>query len=246
MSGRGAGWSGQFHAGDGWAVYRGAAGDNRLHAHPAMQLVFAPGSATLRGPDGGEVSGPALFAGPGTRHALLPIADVLLVFLEPQSPAAARVDRVVPRGEIAILPPGLAGLVDLGAPVSEAAARLVAAPDRPPVRDARLAAALAFLAQAEGARAIARAAVEVGLSPVRLRALAQAELGTPLGAWLAWRRLRRASAAMAEGASLADAAAAAGFADQAHLSRDMRKVFGITPAAAQHVMGPAQADRSRP
>lgn len=43
------------------------------------------------------------------------------------------------------------------------------------------------------------------------------------------RRLRRANRLIREGASLADAAFAAGFSDQSHLSRSFRAVHGITP-----------------
>ena len=43
------------------------------------------------------------------------------------------------------------------------------------------------------------------------------------------RRLRRANRLIQDGASLADAAFAAGFVDQSHLSRSFRAVHGITP-----------------
>jgi len=44
-------------------------------------------------------------------------------------------------------------------------------------------------------------------------------------------RLRTARRALAGGAALADAAAASGFADQAHLTRWFRRCYGITPGA---------------
>jgi AraC-like DNA-binding protein len=36
---------------------------------------------------------------------------------------------------------------------------------------------------------------------------------------------------LSEGASLADAALAAGFADQSHMSRHFKRAYGLTPAA---------------
>ena len=44
-------------------------------------------------------------------------------------------------------------------------------------------------------------------------------------------RLRAARRALASGAAVADAAAATGFADQAHLTRWFRRCYGITPGA---------------
>jgi methylphosphotriester-DNA--protein-cysteine methyltransferase len=51
-----------------------------------------------------------------------------------------------------------------------------------------------------------------------------------------WVRLRRAAEALRAGQSLADAAITAGFADQAHLTRRMREMMGLTPAAVLPVL----------
>ncbi|WP_186420632.1 AraC family transcriptional regulator [Bosea sp. CS1GBMeth4] len=53
--------------------------------------------------------------------------------------------------------------------------------------------------------------------------------GSTPAAFIRDRRLRRANRLIREGSSLADAAFAAGFADQSHLSRSFRAVHGITP-----------------
>ncbi len=53
--------------------------------------------------------------------------------------------------------------------------------------------------------------------------------GTSPHRYLVMRRLDRAKAMLAEGASLADAAIGSGFADQAHFSRHFKKTFGMTP-----------------
>ena len=79
--------------------------------------------------------------------------------------------------------------------------------------------------------AVADAAKAAQLSPSRLRAIAQAELGLPLTQWIVWCKVARAGRALARGENLAQAAAAGGFADQAHLTRTMRRTFGVTPGA---------------
>ncbi|CEJ12229.1 Transposon Tn10 TetD protein [bacterium YEK0313] len=57
----------------------------------------------------------------------------------------------------------------------------------------------------------------------------KAVTGLTPAAFIRDRRLRRADALIAGGASLAEAALAAGFADQSHLSRGFRATRGITP-----------------
>ena len=60
----------------------------------------------------------------------------------------------------------------------------------------------------------------------------------PLARWRVWTRLRRAAESLQSGRSLADAAIAAGFADQAHLTRQMREMMGLTPAALLPIVRP--------
>lgn len=55
--------------------------------------------------------------------------------------------------------------------------------------------------------------------------------GTSPHRYLVMRRLGRARGAIREGASLAVAAAEAGFADQSHMSRHFKRTYGMTPAA---------------
>ena len=95
--------------------------------------------------------------------------------------------------------------------------------------DSRLVLALNALADSD--IPLPSLAAQVGLSPQRLRALARQQLGMPLARWRVWSRLRRAAEALQGGQSLADAASSAGFADQAHLTRQMREMMGLTPAA---------------
>ena len=78
---------------------------------------------------------------------------------------------------------------------------------------------------------VADLAAALGLSTGFLTLAFQGALGTTPHRWLLERRLARARAELTgTRKSLADVAAACGFADQAHLTRHMRATFGITPA----------------
>jgi AraC family transcriptional regulator of arabinose operon len=80
--------------------------------------------------------------------------------------------------------------------------------------------------------AAAVAAAHAGLSTSRLRVLCRQQLGVPFAKLVLWRKVRRACASMNAGHGLAQAAADAGFADQAHLTRTMSEVLGLTPGVA--------------
>ena len=54
--------------------------------------------------------------------------------------------------------------------------------------------------------------------------------GLPLRRYVLWLRLRDVLLSLAEGASLTEAAHAAGFADSAHMSRTFRDMFGVRPS----------------
>ena len=73
-------------------------------------------------------------------------------------------------------------------------------------------------------------AASVRLSPSRLMALTRAELGTSLRKYRRWLRAFEVARAFAEGATLTEAALAAGFASSAHLAVAAREQFGIRPS----------------
>ena len=58
-------------------------------------------------------------------------------------------------------------------------------------------------------------------------------LGTSPHRYLVMRRLERAKIMLLQGGGLAEAAAAAGFADQAHFTRHFKRAFGLTPGRWQ-------------
>lgn len=230
-------WAGQFHYGDAWAAYRGPSGDNSLHSHTTMQIVVASaGEAKLVSADGRDYSGCAMMVRPGERHRLLATPKVVIFFLEPQTVSAEFVGEACAPGDIVELPEPVRALLDIDGPLDRSLDRLIIEAGARRASDDRIEKALTFLAASPIAGSVGRAAGIAGISPARLRALSKAQLGVPLTTWLSWRRLEIAGHAMAAGASIAAAAADAGFADQAHLSREMRKVFGVTPGTAANVV----------
>ncbi|WP_225878727.1 helix-turn-helix domain-containing protein [Spongiactinospora rosea] len=87
----------------------------------------------------------------------------------------------------------------------------------------------------------------MGLSASRLRTLVRESAGVPLARLRRWGRLRNAIAGL-PGGNVATAAAAAGFADQSHLTRTARSLLGRTPlslTSASAVTAPRGARHGR-
>jgi AraC-like DNA-binding protein len=67
------------------------------------------------------------------------------------------------------------------------------------------------------------------ISPSRLMHVFTESLRIPLRPYLAWLRVQHASAALAVGHTVTEAAYIAGFADAPHLTRTVRRTVGVTP-----------------
>lgn len=207
-----------FVVGPGYAFYQGPSVDSALHRHAAFQIAVAPaGEVAMVDADSGRHQAPALVVPPMVRHRMLATADLRVFFVEPQCVMADRLRRRYgPRITVA---PELRHLDE--SDVRHAGARPA------DELDPRLLAAMTALS--DGSVPLTDVAARVGLSPQRLRSLARSQLGMPLARWRAWRRLRGAVEALRNEESLADAAMTSGFADQAHLTRWMREMMGLTP-----------------
>ena len=200
-------------------------GGGPLHRHAAFQLVIAVGGdAEMVDADGLRHQGAALVVAPLAPHRILAAADLLIFYIEPHCVFADSLREL--HGHGVTIAPEFCGLreEDIGQAGLRASSDL----------DPRLVEALNILGS--NSIPIPAVAATVGLSPQRLRALARSQLGMPLTRWRVWSRLRRAAEALQLGHSLADAALAAGFADQAHLTRQMREMIGLTPTAVLTIL----------
>ncbi|WP_157250280.1 AraC family transcriptional regulator [Nonomuraea typhae] len=226
-----------FAVGDGYAYYRGPSADTAPHAHAAFQVAIAEhGEVTMEDAGGTRHRAAALIVAPMVRHRLLAAPYLVTYYIEPHCVFADRL-RTYTGGIHAATE--LRGLrqEDLRPAGARPSGEL----------DERLVAAMRLLT-GENVPMPALAA-RVGLSPQRLRALARHELGMPLTRWRIWQRLSRATGALRDGRSPADAAIAGGFADQAHFHRQMREMIGLTPSAVLRIVRPSAApgdvDRDR-
>jgi AraC-like DNA-binding protein len=86
---------------------------------------------------------------------------------------------------------------------------------------------------AGGAITLAALAEAVGVTRFQVVRDVRRETGLTPGGFVRTLRLRRAAGLIEDGEALAAAAAAAGFADQSHLTRAFRAVHGVTPRAFQ-------------
>ncbi|WP_280219788.1 helix-turn-helix domain-containing protein [Nocardia neocaledoniensis] len=200
------------------------------HRHPLWKLVLPLGNRPVEvHGEAGRFEAPAVVVPPQWWHACVVPGGVARISLDVQVLAMREGPVVLTARErrrlLDALGMGgdLSGDPDLAALRAEAVALLGARAHL----DFRVARALDQLGEASS---LAELAGGVGLSAPRLRALVRTELGVPLARLRRWERLRRAVIAL-PGGSVADAAAGADFADQAHLARTVRELAGSTPSS---------------
>lgn len=210
----------RFVIGAGYALYQGSVTGGDVHRHAAFQVAVGDDVSIVD--DGGtRHRGAALVVPPMVPHRMLATADLRTFFIEPRCAFADRLREH--RGVTAV--PELRDLREEDIP-AHSSTQL----------DPRLVAVMDTLAHKKVP--MPDLAAGVGLSPQRLRALARRQLGMPLASWRIWHCLGRAAQALSAGQSLADAALAGGFADQAHLTRRMREMMGLTPAVVLPLLRP--------
>lgn len=232
-------WRRGLLMGHGWATFSGVVGDNHEHAHHALQLVVANcGDIGVWAKGHGEIHAPAVLLGADVTHRLSP-GDVRLWFLDRES-LSGRALTVTCTAGVRLLTDSERAAALKAWPMTNRSAiepLLVALglPEGPSTPDDathdRVREVLEALPD-RGDRPVdlVTLAREAALSPSRFRHRAKALLGMPLRPYLRWLRLRHALAIAASGFRLTYAAQEAGFADSAHLTRTMRRHFGVAPS----------------
>lgn len=237
-------WFGKLVIGSGWVAYEGSSGDNSAHAHHALQLALSPRGVVRMEIYGQSLSAPALLVDADVRHRLLPDSDpVRLLFIDAQSTAGQRLSAGLSDSWQALDPtraealnrswdprawfsePGLQSLLAI-------LSRPCSPEDRPDSPGALRVRALidTLPRRCHDNIKLSDLAGEAALSPSRFSHLFRELASMPLRPYLRWLRLGRALQMVAQGHTLTEAAHASGFADAAHMSRTMRRHFGIAPS----------------
>lgn len=245
--------AGQFLAWDGGCLFIGRHDrELPLHAHQAMQLVVAEiGEHRVRSSEREAWTSYAI-AGIPTRHPH--ILDVTaspsgaVILIEPET----REGRAIAQRFLTL------GIAEVGDPETRAIAAamfsawragdyagtvlhtkalisaLAAGVVPTVVTDPRIVSAVEYInARLDQTITLAAVASHVCLSPSRFRHLFSEQTGMGLRPYILWRRFLLTWDILMKGASLSDAAHAAGFADSAHLSRTSKRTFGFAPSAMQ-------------
>jgi AraC-like DNA-binding protein len=204
------------------------------HAHHATQMVVAPQGLDIEDGAGGRMRARAAVVPPHLSHRHGASAHAAFLFLDGDDVASRELSRdAEPRCEtwrrealevsVPHEPTPQQARALIAAILAATGVRPPPKPRHPATR--RMCASL----DASDHVDLARLSHEAGLSPRQMRHTFARDVGLPMRAYVRWKRLHRAIGAVEEGASLSAAAASAGFADSAHLSRVFRAQFGMTP-----------------
>ena len=230
-------WSGTARMGFGWGLFVGRAGDNRPHAHHAVQIMLSETPQRVWTATQGWQSGRGAVIGADVLHRLEESSQpVTLLYLEPDSAegrqvaAHAPADGLLPFMGIACALAAaqasenpMPAMVDCLFPAAQPRLQL----QGDPVIEALIASLPTTLPER---LVIAAMAVQTGLSPSRVQHRFRAHTGLAVRPYLRWRRLLTALDGVTRGLSLTDAALDAGFSDAAHFTRTFRRHFGIAPS----------------
>jgi AraC family transcriptional regulator len=231
----------------GWLGVGRASGQVPSHAHHAVQIsIGLSGPVRLRHADEDWMQAGGGVVLPDVEHAFDPLgSEVAMIFVDPESSEGRwlrdSLDRPILLVDTGALGDHLTALARFrherpdataaAATITGVVRRLCAGP--PPLHsmDPRIVHALRVIREGDVRQmALEEAARSVFLSGSRFAHLFKEEVGLPFRRYMLWRKLSRAMSEFGRGASLTDAAHAAGFADSAHLTRTWRQMFGLSPS----------------
>jgi AraC-like DNA-binding protein len=254
----------QYFPWNGGAVFLGTAGAFPAHAHQAIQICFLfEGRIRLRESDTEAWTDYDVAIVPSRHSHGMDGAKTLYgatVFVEPETregrilterylrDGIAEIDRAPVHS--ALLELRAAALEQRGASTVVGRARAVvqaltqhAEPSA--TSDERILRAVKYINENLGAPITLEQVARVAyLSPSRFRHLFAEQTGMRLREYVLWRRFVSVWEHRMKGASLSEAAHAAGFADSAHLARTSRRMIGIPPSLMD-VSGPADSGGPR-
>lgn len=223
--------------------YRGPPVDGAHHRHHALQLALSLGAPlTLEAEAQAQAQAQesmGFVIAADTNHRLAGgAAEIALLYLEPESAAGQQLQQRLPQPAWAYQPSAGLQQAARDADAQFEALRtlwlaelgVASAETAPAAIDSRIADTLAHLAATTGqASSAATLAARVQLSPDRLMHLFAETTGTSLRSYALWAKLKTALRIALAGASLTEAAHAAGFADSAHLTHSFKAMFGLPP-----------------
>jgi len=226
-------WSGSFYVGNAFAVYVGPSDANDMHKHVAYQLVLCrSGIAEVTKESGEKVTGKAILIRPLIPHSISSESNLTLIYLEPQSDLVSKMLINTGKDSVEALVTGSLPFDPYLKYEELVRSLMILTSKEARDIDERVLLAMSKLSESPGSSSIAEVAKECGLSESHLRALVRKQLGVPLATWIIWRKLQAAVNELRSGATFADSAVVGGFADQAHFTRTLRRMFGITPSIA--------------
>ncbi|MFA7893965.1 helix-turn-helix domain-containing protein [Pseudomonas putida] len=209
------GWQGEIWLAEDHCLVTGRLGRTDSHQHYAHQLLIGLDADVEIWLDGRTYSGPQVLIPSQQPHAILSESvPCITLFAEPLAFSLSDLQRL---GESVERVPEQLAMHMRTWPRSALDPRLAKALKR--VR--------ALGEQPLPAQELARVA---SLSVSQLERLFTSRLRVSVRRLVLWQRLRIAVQMALAGANLTQAALAAGFADSAHFSRNMRRHFGLTPS----------------
>lgn len=237
-------WEGETYIDEAWLLYRGRASDNSLHSHATLQLTVSLDELiSISDSNGHTFKSKGIAVKPNVIHRLYPSNKLVLVLIEPQSDLSRLISSSMADQDICEIDLEFLSKIDWESPLNKLFnslefLRLTSLSSIDP----RLTNALNHLRVLPLKGAITEAAKHSGISVSQLRAIANTQLGVPLSKWLSWNAIKRSTISLSSGSSLSKAAFDGGFSDQAHYTRTMKRIMGITPMQALKTSGKEVSD----